>query len=277
MQLHVIDQNYLRKDDLTDMIRSSRSDEYFVITDAAFIEMTKSNWWEEISKKSLQVICKYPQKLLISESTPDIIRKELSTKKPIKLSDLFSSELTESVWDYLLEFQSQGQSGPQHSDMKKAIEKNKHILDKQQLNHSSNLKKLQNGCKGLRNLLNADVLKRMRNGTYTYDDLKESIAKPVLTLTASFLQGKGFCKEEIESFLMQDSFILRYQVAFTMLCLHWVSEGGVETLPAEKATNEFMDMDYVLIASYGGSILSKEGKVHRQLKDIKIICEILNS
>ena len=116
----------------------------------------------------------------------------------------------------------------------------------------------------------------MRKGTCTHDDLKESIAEPALILTASFLQGKGFCKEEIESFLMQDSFILRFQIAFTMLCSHWVSVGGVEFLSAEKATNELMDMDYVLIASYGGSILSNDSNVHRQLKDLKSICEILN-
>ena len=276
MKFHVIDQNYLRDNDLKKRIISSDPEEYFVVTDTALIEMMKYSKWQKISRNSLQIISEHPNKILVSESIPDLIREELSTKKTIGLFDLFSDNLTKAFRQYLLEFQRQGQSGALHFDIAEAIKTERALLDRQQLNHSQNLCKLQKGCKELKNILDEESLKRARNNKLTHDELREIIAKPVVVLTASFLKENGFSKNEIYSFLLNNPFTFRFQVAFTMLCLRWISSGGVESLKADKSTNEFMDMEYVLIASYGNSILSREPEVHKQLEDLHTICSILN-
>lgn len=73
----------------------------------------------------------------------------------------------------------------------------------------------------------------------------------------------GATEQEAEEFVAGDSFVLRKTISIILLALSWVKRGGIDSLPEEKATNEFMDIDYALFGSYCDEVLTRDAGVAR--------------
>lgn len=114
-------------------------------------------------------------------------------------------------------------------------------------------------CKGLRkDLINKEL-------QYTY------IIKNVIKSMKTELSGNGFTNKEMEVFVKKASFMFRNKALLGWRVMHWIKKCGLESLPDYKATNDLMDLDYVVIATYGKGILSKEKWVkpaYEEMQDI---------
>ena len=49
----------------------------------------------------------------------------------------------------------------------------------------------------------------------------------------------------------------------------WAKNGGLESYPAEKATNDILDQEYVAIASFFDKIKSRETRVNDADADLR--------
>jgi hypothetical protein len=56
-----------------------------------------------------------------------------------------------------------------------------------------------------------------------------------------------------------------------MLGFEWVMNTGLKSLKPDKATNEFIDLDYVLISSFGYGLISMDHGLRKQHENLKKI------
>ena len=125
----VIDQNYLREDDLA-QTPTKETEMDFAITDTAFIEMLKSSSWEYISERSLKIIANQPERIWISNAVSDLLRLEIKEKRPVRADEIISPILTMRLRLYLKEFVTQGHSGSIHEYMANLILFNFYLFQK---------------------------------------------------------------------------------------------------------------------------------------------------
>ena len=266
----VIDQNYLRKEDLDQRLQQE-TEMGFVLTDTTLIEMLKSPSWEYISERSLKIIASQAKRIWVSNAVSDLLRLEIKSKRPISPDDIISPILTKRLRLYLQEFANQGQIGARHGYMANHITQAQMDLAHRQLNHSRNLNMLRNAYEAMKKYLGEEKIRAMKNNEFGDEKLSQIILSSALLAITDPLRENGFNEDEIEQFSRFDSFMLRQIIAFFLLCHHWIIMGGIECLNPEKATNDLMDINYILIASYGKGILSCEKKVndlHMKLQQV---------
>ncbi|WKZ16295.1 MAG: hypothetical protein QY317_03110 [Candidatus Jettenia caeni] len=117
-------------------------------------------------------------------------------------------------------------------------------------------------CKGLRKgLINKEL-------QYKY------IIRNVIKSMKTNLSENGFTNKEIKTFIRKDSFLFRHKTILAWRSMDWLKERGLESLPEYKATNDLMDLDYIVIATYGKGILSNEEWVKLAYEEMQAIINL---
>ena len=274
MNFYVIDQNWFRSDDFAKRLEQPDGVQ-FVITDTALLEMFKGEKWEYTSSRSLKAAADHPERIEVSEAPCDLLRKEVHSRTPITPSAVISKDLTSRFRLYLSEMKTQGILGPRHDYIRKHITQAQIDLTHQQQDHPRNLAMLRRCHEAIKTDLGATFVSAARKGSLEQSALEQDVIVPAMRSAKDILTENGVPVSEAKDFLKYDSFLLRHGLTYLLLALRWVSQGGIESLPAEKATNDLRDMEYVLIASYGTGILTTEVKVSNLLADLRKCLDIL--
>ena len=90
-------------------------------------------------------------------------------------------------------------------------------------------------------------------------------------LLKEILKENNFTSSNVEVFLKKKPMILRYYYLKIWSCLDWLGKGGFESLLPKDVTNEILDHEYILLATFFNGILSKENRVNKAYKDISDI------
>jgi hypothetical protein len=257
MKYSVIDQNFFRKDELRVRLENAGNDELFVVTDEALIEMLKSPQWQSTAKHSLKFLAEHPAKVVKTSSLDKLLNKELKSKTPI--ATVLCSEGEKSFRELIVEL-GKGVSGPAVEYAKKNLPPAVSNLSQNQLNHVENQKALLSVTKAIRPLVKSKAFKSLA------DHEKESVRNGVAKVLAAeavipILQEHGFSEVESDAFLSSLPCILRLNIGLYLKAFKWAENGGLESLPIEKFTNEIMDMRYAVISTYCDAILTEEKSV----------------
>ena len=276
MNFYVVDQNWFRTDDF--VLRLDRADGIqYVITDTALLEMFKGQKWEYTSSRSLKAAADHPERIEVAEAPCDILKKEVHTRAPIPPNAVISKDLTTRFRLYLAEMKAQGTVGPRHDYIRRHISQAQMDLTHQQLDHPRNLAMLRNCHDSIKSDLGEEFVRAARKGELDQSALEQNVIVPAMRSAKDILAENGVTKDEMKNFLLYDSFLIRHGLAYLLLALRWVTQGGIDSLPDVKATNDLRDMEYVLIASYGVGILTTESKVDSLLADLRKCLAILAS
>jgi hypothetical protein len=267
MKLHfVLDQNYLRSDELKQRIATDLNC-HFIITDDALLEMCKSPEWEKTLRGSLLALTVCPGRVHVSIAVDEAIRMEMGNWKSVS-GRLLKKEFSAFLRNLLSDVQS-GTSRNCISLMASKMPSAQASMQQEKLNNTDNKSGVDSLLTSLREILPKPFVKGLRNNSLSHKEQLETMVNLAPHLMMPFFQEQGLSAEKVKSFLRQKPILLRHTYLRLWLCFDWLSKGGFEGLNEDKVTNDFIDHNYVIISTFFDGILSKETRVNAAYKDIK--------
>jgi hypothetical protein len=261
----VIDQNYLRDSHLVKCLMSD-SALVFVLPDVALMEMCKSNLWKTTMNRSLKVLAGNRHKVYLSIGMGEAIRYEINKRRSIE-GRLFNKDLTASFRDLLNEI-ARNEDGERIEAIAEKIVQVQEELKTDELNGDKNKSRLKDLIGLLELEIKPESLKDLRANRVAHKDKLSTIKEYAPSVFEKFFRQAGFPGNKVKGFLRQKPMILRYVYSRLWLCLYWIEKGGIDTVRPEKITNDYLDHDYILTATFFDGILSKEKRVNEAYRDI---------
>lgn len=256
--IYVLDQNYLRSHELRELV-SREPTSKFAIPDIALLEMCKSDRWRETLLGSLETLSQCPGRVYQSMSVGEALSFELVKARSIE-GRLLPVEFRQFLREVLRDVQGGGQ-GAAIDRLQAKMLAAQQGMQQYELNHSLNRDRLLQRVGIVESNLRGGPLKSLRNGNATLDERLDLIWRVSLDLCRHFLLGNGMSENGAIMFLRQKPMVLRFFLASVRHSVEWAARGGILTLLPERATNDILDQEYVLIGSYFDATLSKETSV----------------
>lgn len=254
-EMYTLDQNYFRSAELKQMILD-RPTAKFVIPDVALLEMCKGPKWRETMQGSLEALLPIPGRVSVSLSRGVAFAKECADLKSI------DGKMVDKEFTKVLRLSM--------NDLKTGVDSNNglgliaaHVqgvqLDLQQheLNHENNKKNFLERDNLLREALGSRASKELRQGAP--DEHRLAVIHSMAVQCATGLLRKGGASDaRIKGFLRTRPLVLRYFLSAFWHSMEWVSKGGIHSRSDADITNDMLDQDYVIVASFFGQLLTKD-------------------
>jgi hypothetical protein len=96
----------------------------------------------------------------------------------------------------------------------------------------------------------------------------------ITMLFEDWLLGADFSPESARRLASERSITSHVCLCYAALGLRWLKYQGIESARGDKVTNDMVDMDYVLLASFCIDLFTKEGKVKKMLENVKAIAAL---
>jgi hypothetical protein len=248
MQKIVVDQNVLRKPLLKRHAVDFPHVQY-VLPDLAFLEMTKSAEWENTLKGSLETLAHIPERVFVCRAIGEALRFELEHKQSFD-GHWIDKEATDFVRD-LLRWVRTGVEGRAITQMRSQIDVHRVEAAKEYLDHASNKDNLQQLIDITEPLVDPQMLKAMRAAKATREE------------------RIGLLKEAGS----QRPLLLRYLYIKAWQVMHWLEFGGYDDRPPPAVTNDDIDIQYVLPATFLDGLLSEEHRVNSAYSDVMVLIQ----
>lgn len=265
--IYVLDQNYLRSNDLKALIVKEPKAK-FVLPDVALLEMCKGDKWRETMQGSLKTIALVPGRVMQSMSVGEGLNFELNNMKSIE-GRLLPKELTKFVRSLMRDVADSNHSGPGVSRIFLGIKQAQDEIKNNELDHGKNQLSLKTRTSIIKSALGADRLKELKNETIPDESRLGIIHSVSNDLIRTFLANEGHSQNRVRSFLKTKPLMLRFYLLSVRHAFEWAKNGGLESLPAERVTNDIFDQEYVAIASFFDGIKSRETRVNEADKDLR--------
>jgi hypothetical protein len=268
---YVIDTNYLRRPDLATALQSAAPGDRFVLSDTAVLETMKNAKWESTARRSFQIIAQHPQKIWLAKAPGDLLRAELATGQ--EMQDITDLPMSGGFRSLLQEIAS-GVVGPDMAYARSNAAAAQTTLAQQQQNHAANLQGLRFAFDDIRSSIDIAGYRRIA------DPQQKKLVRlhRIKTLAQASIRKladlEGKSAEPGNALANGRGILLRYQIGYYCLGFKWAVNNGLDSFPAERATNEIMDLDHALIATYFDAILTEEASVRELRQDI---LDVLNS
>ncbi|WP_148712777.1 hypothetical protein [Corallococcus sp. AB030] len=270
----VLDQNVLR-DEV--QIRSAlelatKYQTSLLLPDVALMEMMKNEQWESTARRSLALLAKTPSRIAIAWGTGELLRNELAAGHP--QIDLVDNEVTEQFRAVLEQLRTKPQSAL--DELRPHIPGAQSMAQRQHLNHQHNKNRILRMVDAWKGILKPEAIKALRRENS--DDLFQALlaSENLTNLFEDWLKGADFPPDAARRLAAERSITSHVCLCYAALGLRWLKRQGIEGVQSEKVTNDLVDMDYVLIASFCIKLFTKEGNVNRMLEDIKAVAELRN-
>ena len=274
----VLDQNALRKPELLGpaIERARLTRVQLLILDVAVLEMMKHpTKWEETSRGSLAGLAACAGLVSVGRGVPDLMKEERDSGVPA-IASLVDRELTPPFRALLLEFQNA--AGGSHLDYlrSKILDTQQRIIEAQYLQHEDN-KRMLLGFRDVWKEVLPHAADRRRAGGNVQDRLA-LLAHPTLTRTLEqILISHGHSVRMAQRVALDRSVSAHWMLSLLAIAFRWFVDQGLDNLPAVKATNEVIDVDYITIGSLCSELISRETNVNETLAFVRGAAEIRSS
>lgn len=272
-QLIVLDQNKLRESrapEVVELLRSSTTT-HFVLTDAAFVEMTKNPDAREATLEgSLRMLAPHPGRVRIGRSIPESLRVEIATGRSITANMLLRE--ARGAARGLLAAVAAGSTSEDPLLRCIVEDPDEHHADiaKHYYVHATNKERIAGLIEEQKEeLLSAADVKALRAGRMGRDarlDLIHTVIPDRLASTLS--EREGYSPNAVWRLLRQKPMVLRHQYYMLWLCMDWIRNGGYENVDPAKISNDLIDRDYILTGSCFHGLISGESRVNEAYHDI---------
>lgn len=263
--LYVIDQNYFRSAELQELIQNEPQSK-IVIPDVALVEMCKSEQWESTMTRSLKGLSAFRGRVFHAMSVGDGLNAELTSGKSIE-QNLLPREYRDFLRETILNVEHG--SGRALENLRNKMVSAQSKISDEELNHERNQEGLKRRIGIVENALAGERLKDLRAGRISPADKLSYIRTIAFDLCLTFLINHGYSKNKATIFLKKQPLILRFYYISVRHAVDWAASGGIDSLPAHKATNDLLDQEYVLIASFFDGLLTREPRVQDADADLR--------
>ena len=146
-------------------------------------------------------------------------------------------------------------------------------LAQSHLNHEQNKVRMKGLIDSTKQLLPAELQKRMRSARLPDDERIQLIYDLAISLLPQILCEQGFSSEKSRAFMKQKPIVLRYFFVKIWHCVAWIERGGFECFRANGVTNDALDQQYVLGATFFHDILTLDTKIKNCYNDLLLILQ----
>jgi hypothetical protein len=273
-QFIVLDQNILREDRKSPLKEwlDTRSDMRYVLPDLAFLEMTKTVQWESTLSNSLRLLSHYPARVHVCYSVNEGLDFELTRLRSIN-GHMLHPKATAFVRN-LLDSVRNETDGYALDRIRSDPENHREALAKDHLDHTQNKLSLCELIKETKNSLSDDIQKCLRANKVTDSERLQIIYKIVVDLLPQILAENGVSYARARAFMKHKPLILRYLFLKVWYNIYWIGKGGIDSFPEKDVSNEELDKQYVLSASFFHGILSNDNRVNDSYRDLCILLKM---
>lgn len=265
----VVDQNYLRSNDLKGLLQS-QGNSVIVFPDIALLEMLKTDQWKSTMQRSLRILSSVPQRVYISISIGVAMRKELDSGRMAN-GHMIDRPATKWFRVLLREIATGREGASIEAIAKKILVVQRQVME-DELNGEANKERLQNLIQTLQPpVLSEELLKDFRANRVIPDQRRKIIADATPYVLKELFKEAQFSDNKAKVFLKQRPTVLRNTYSKLWLCLSWLARGGIETAKVDTITNDVIDQEYVITATFFDGILSKEPRVNDAFDDLSAI------
>ena len=269
-QYLVVDQNFLRTAALRNVL-VERPNVQLVLPDLAMLEMTKPDERELTVALSLETIARYPGRLFVSRAMSECLKYELTTGRSVAGHLLFRPA-TAFLRTVLLAVES-GIPNDQYRRVIDDPENHLSALKRAYLNHTENKSRSLELLAETKRQMSIEFAKRVRASRATREEWIDFVRTKALSLLAGVLQDNGFSLERAMAFIRTRPMLVRYFYLKVWTCLVWEEQGRLEGLGAKKVSNDLLDHEYVLAATFFDGVPSDEPKVNDAYGAVTLLLE----
>jgi len=254
----VVDQNVLRKLLLEKEIKT-QPNTHFVIQDLPFLAMTKGAKWESTLRGSLQLLADVSNRVHVAYSVNVALDRELASLQPVT-GHMLHHEATKSVRDLLNSVRS-GTDGKTMNLIRTDPDNHLADLSADHLDHVGNKKRLGEMIETTKSFIPEEQQKRMRATKVSEYEKLQMVHDISVGLIPQILAERGVTTGRARMFMKRRPMLLRYFFVKIWYYLRWIEKGGFDCVQEKKVTNDEIDQQYVLTASFFHGLLSEEGRV----------------
>ena len=250
----VVDANFLRQSALEDYLRKD-SRNHVVFTDYVSMECYKGTALENI-RRSLEIVSKYPEQVIVLKGTREIIRLQASGEHT--LADFIDSQQTDGFREFCRHVRAavrgDAELMPQLVDLGKMAD--------------AHLKQMRDDASGFADAIrqiaqsfSPDQLADLRGGGALSKETGDLIIRNILTLAALLFRAHPDVPKLPTSEKLRDTLVFRFALAAQLLAVRWLSDGGIDGVGMDKLRNDMVDLAYVAYGSLYDGILSNDAKL----------------
>lgn len=255
----VIDQNYLRAPQLEELL-ATQPRTRIVVPDLAMFEMTKSSERALTVRSSLATLAKYADRVFVSRTIGECLKYELEHAQPVTGHMLFRE-----ATHFLRRVLSAVVTGRENPEFERVIHDPENcLLDLNQdyLDHDSNKQRSLELVDATKSEMTAEFAKRIRGRRVAREEKIAFIREKAPSLLIYVLEDNGFTREKACHLVRKESMLLRYFYVKLWACLDWAEHGRLDNLGAVKVSNDLLDQQYVLSATFFDGVLSCDARVN---------------
>lgn len=265
----VVDQNVLRRGTVLKDTIATQPHTHYVLPDLAFLEMTKSPEWESTLKNSLRVLAQFPRRVHVAHSVNETLYTELSTMLPIS-GHMLNHEATSFVRN-LLSWVRTGKDGYSIERMRADPDNHRAALAKAHLDHTQNKTGLRELIDETKSFIPEDLQKRMRGAKVNPSERLQVVYEIGIGLLLQILAERGVAAGKARALTKRRPLLLRYFFVKAWYCVYWIEKCGFDSFPEKDVSNEKLDQQYVLTASFFHGVLSEEKQVNDAYQDLCLL------
>lgn len=255
----VVDQNYLR-DPQFEQLLATTSNTRIVVPDLAMFEMTKSDERELTIRLSLAILARHRHRVFVSRAIAECLKYELERAQPVSGHMLYR-EATQ----FLRRILHAVATGVTNAEFERVIhDPQNHISDlkRDYLDHDSNKRRSLELVEATKLEMSPEFASRLRGKLASWEEKIAFVREKGLSLLLGVLQENNFSRERALNFARRKPMLLRYFYANLWACLSWEEYGRLEGMGPKKVSNDLLDSEYVLSATFFDGILSCEPRVN---------------
>lgn len=254
----VIDQNCFRDEALTLKIKEESKifGWQILLPDVSMMEMLKGQQWETSMRRSLAYLASSPELVSLALSLGDLMRAERASGEPI--GDLVDG-LTTPIFRQLLREIDSGIDGAIFAKVRAGIVDAQSLASQQSLRHTDNKAMLVSLIDAWRKELSGDEVRKLKATPQNQVNLWASVQMANTCVIG--LKNGGYPDKAAQVLSVEPSVSGCWVSCLSALALNWLVFGGIDSLPPEKATNDLVDLDYILLGVLSCELYSKENRV----------------
>ena len=238
-----------------------------ILPDMAFLEMTKTAEWESTLRNSLATLAKYPRRVHVCLSVNEALGMELHALRPINTRMTFP-DATAFIRDLLHGFQT-GQSSKALERIRENPDGHLEELIQQHLNHEENKDRLSGLIESTATRLHDETKKRLRSRKVDEEERLKILYEIGTSLLPDVLATRDIDRTSSLAFMKKQPMVLRYLFLKAWRCLRWLGDGGFDNRAPVAVTNDELDDQYILAATFYDGLLSEERVVNEAYRDLR--------
>jgi hypothetical protein len=253
VQYLVVDQNVMRKQVLETSVQNDPQTS-FIITDTALVEFVKHPRWEHTMRGSLAILAQAPERTFVSLSIGEVLHKERATFQPIDRTALLNDDFAQQVREIMTALISPSSSAAL-DDIRQNIDAWREDLLKTEADGAAEKMKLQTLLGQLETACGPQMTKDMRAGRMSSQARLELIRDRG---TKIFMNHCAVPPEGAAAFAAKKPMTLRHVYMQLHQAMWWASNGGLASAPPGAISNQRLDAEYALIASFFDGMLTED-------------------